>query len=535
MAIRRALMPASANGGSRAGVIVSLGIFLLGLGSLVAVFAAANNETNIALDNLFPLVAFSVKQALLSAALSVVFALLVSLSITHLARWSVFSRYMIPALLHSSAAMIVLPTTVAAHAVLIVWGRNGLYTPLREALDFSLFGLGGILLGHVFLNMPMCFRLIAPPLLNLPEGLRRQAVLLNFSPQQWWRILAYPSLKPVLIGSFGLTFLLCFTSFSLVLMLGGGPAAATLEVAIYEAVRFELNFTRAGLLSVVQLLLCGVFLMILPSSPLWLGGYSVKTPLPNPPRIWLSIAAISCLCLALAFLLPPMVILIWRGSGTALILWLTKPVFYQSLLYSLGIALGASVGNILLCLTLIPSLGQRGFQSRIAHLASNLFLFIPTMVFGTGLFLVLRHFSYPDFTAPLIVLTANILFTLPFSMRILAPPLLQHRQNYARQYTALGLTGFRAGWWGAWRACRSDIRFAAALSAAFSLGDLGVIALFNSNGFTTLPWLLYTLLGRYQTHEAAALAVWQIVMIFGLFLLGGKNAINTRIKSRTHA
>ena len=51
-------------------------------------------------------------------------------------------------------------------------------------------------------------------------------------------------------------FLLCFTSFAVVLTLGGGPAATTIEVAIYQALRFEFDPAQAAVLALAQLLLC---------------------------------------------------------------------------------------------------------------------------------------------------------------------------------------------------------------------------------------------------------------------------------------
>ena len=505
---------------SKLGLFLGFCIATLGLGSITALFLAAGQVAVWWDDSIFYIVKFSLIQALLSASLAVVAALAFALAVWHCSRWRFFAQYALPVFLHGSSLMIVIPTTIAAHGVLMVWGRGGLYTPLREAFDMPLFGLSGILLGHVFLNLPLCFRIIIPGLLNLPQGLQRQALLLNFSSGQWWWILALPAIKPLLLGGFGLVFLLCFTSFALVLMLGGGPAAATLEVAIYEAVRFELDFSRAGTLSLVQLMLCGAFLLLLRHPVSWIGGVGTRTCLPYPKRPWISALALMVLMITLAFLLPPLGIIIWRGMGMAFIHWLSEPIFYQSLGFSLGLALCSAVGNILCSLLLIEAMHQSKAASLWLNFAGNLFLFIPTVVFGAGIFLVIRHLDYPAFTAPAIVLLANILFTLPFSLRLLAPSMLQHSKVWHRQYTALGLQGISRLWWGNWRAHRREIGFAASLSAAFSLGDFGVIALFHNEGFTTLPWLLYSVQGRYQADPAAALALWLLIVVLSVFMLG---------------
>src|SRR3546814_13172630 len=47
-----------------------------------------------------------------------------------------------------------------------------------------------------------------------------------------------------------------FTAVAVVLTLGGGPTATTLEVAVYQALRFDFDLGRAVTLALVQLLLC---------------------------------------------------------------------------------------------------------------------------------------------------------------------------------------------------------------------------------------------------------------------------------------
>ena len=41
---------------------------------------------------------------------------------------------------------------------------------------------------------------------------------------------------------------------------------------------------------------------------------------------------------------------------------------------------------------------------------------------------------------------------------------------------------------------------------ALSIGDLGAVALFGSESFVTLPWLVYSNMGSYRTHDAAGYA-----------------------------
>jgi thiamine transport system permease protein len=54
---------------------------------------------------------------------------------------------------------------------------------------------------------------------------------------------------------------------------------------------------------------------------------------------------------------------------------------------------------------------------------------------------------------------------------------------------------------------------------ALSLGDLGVIALFGSEGVQTLPYLLYARMGSYRTADAAGLALILGIVCLGLMML----------------
>ena len=57
---------------------------------------------------------------------------------------------------------------------------------------------------------------------------------------------------------------------------------------------------------------------------------------------------------------------------------------------------------------------------------------------------------------------------------------------------------------------------------ALSIGDLGVIALFGSEDFTTLPFLLYQRFGTYRIDDAAGLALILTVYCFGLIALANQ-------------
>ena len=78
-----------------------------------------------------------------------------------------------------------------------------------------------------------------------------------------------------------------------------------------------------------------------------------------------------------------------------------------------------------------------------------------------------------------------------------------------------------------------EIGYAAGLSSALSLGDMTIVALFGSQQFQTLPWLLYQTMARYRSGEAAALALLLLCLTIGIFLLF--HLMSRRIGNQPHA
>ncbi|CCP04191.1 Thiamine transport system permease protein thiP [Erwinia amylovora Ea644] len=197
---------------------------------------------------------FSLWQALLSAALSVLPAI-------PLARALYRRRF--PgrtALLRLCAMTLVLPVLVAVFGILSVYGRSGWLAQFCALLGidyaFTPYGLQGILLAHVFFNLPLAGRLLLQALEQIPTEQRQLAAQLGLSG--WWhfRIVEWPWLRRQILPAAALIFMLCFASFATVLSLGGGPQATTIELAIFQALSFDYDPGRAALLALLQMLCC---------------------------------------------------------------------------------------------------------------------------------------------------------------------------------------------------------------------------------------------------------------------------------------
>ena len=189
---------------------------------------------------------FSVWQASLSTLLSIGFALLVARAF---ARRGDFPLRAL--LLRLFGLPLVVPAVVVVMGVVSVYGSNG-WIPLGRAL----YGLNGILIAHVFFNLPLAVRLLLPVWQSIPDHHWQLGDQLGLSQWQQWKYLEWPALRESLPGVALLVFMLCLTSFAVVLTLGGGPRSTTLEVAIYQSLRFDFNPSQAVVLALLQLVLC---------------------------------------------------------------------------------------------------------------------------------------------------------------------------------------------------------------------------------------------------------------------------------------
>ena len=162
-------------------------------------------------------------------------------------------------LLRLCAMTLILPVLVAVFGILSVYGRQGWLAQLCHVLAGSgilALRATGILLAHVFFNMPMATRLLLQTLENIPGEQRQIAAQLGMRGYVFFRLVEWPWLRRQIPPVAALIFMLCFASFATVLSLGGGPRATTIELAIYQALNFDYDPARAAMLALIQMVCC---------------------------------------------------------------------------------------------------------------------------------------------------------------------------------------------------------------------------------------------------------------------------------------
>ncbi|WP_394182296.1 thiamine/thiamine pyrophosphate ABC transporter permease [Marinomonas posidonica] len=477
---------------------------------------------------LWRLIRFSLWQALLSSLLSLVIAVPVASCLFHRSFWG---RSF---LLQLFSVSMVVPSIVAILGIVVVYGRTGWLAQI-SGIEFPLYGLTGILLAHVFFNMPLAVRLLLQAYALIPTGQWRQAYQLGFDRWSAFRFIEWRYLRKALPGAFVLIFMLCFSSFAVVLSLGGGPKSSTLEVAIYQALRFDFDLNKASFLALLQVLICTVIaLLVYKLAPVNHQDSSLLAQSRFPIRDSYGAKAldvIAFLCV-LVFVLPPFIAIFDPMFSTQFLQTLGSLRLWQAVLVSLKIAFPAAFISLLLGLSFsmlaryCMGRGKLDIWSIKLEQLGNLILMVPGLVIATGLFLWLRDLGLSFSSSYWIVVWINAVMALPFVLRCMMPCFYQQERRFRHLYSSLGVQ--------AWSRCkiewplvRSSVAQAFAFALLLSLGDMGVIALFGSQSMVSLPLYLFQLIGAYRLEEGACVAVVLILLCLGLYVLfsrivGGK-------------
>jgi len=472
------------------------------------------------------LVRISLIQAGLSALISLVAGAAIALA---LARRTSFAGR--PALIAALNVATVLPAIVTVFAIVAVFGRSGWFGDIARLLGVEtgswIFGLEGVLIAHILLNAPLAARVFLAALASISTEQWRLASQLGMPPGAIFRFVDLPVLLRESIGIGALIFLACFTSFAIVLALGGGPAVSTLEVAIFEAIRFEADFRQAALLSVLQIAICLALLAPLTFLLHRRAPEAMPTGLsairPDAASRATTIADRITLAIAAAFVAAPLAAIV--VAGLASIATLVDAPVARALATSLLIGIPAGALAVALGLglaTLGRALRLRSGRRRAADLvglAALLILVFSPITLSAGLFVILRPLVPPFSVAiPLIVLV-NALMALPFVYRHLEPPLLLSAERYGRLADSLGISGWTRMRLMDWPLLKSPLIVGLTMAIALSLGDLGVAAFFGSGDLVTLPLLLYERLGSYRLSEAASVSLLLTLLVLAMFLI----------------
>lgn len=471
-------------------------------------------------------VGFTLGQAILSTLLTVCFALPAAY---------VFVRFQFPAkrlLLAMASLPFVMPTIIVAISFRALLGRSGLLNAILQqwfgvqqpvfTLDQS-FGL--ILLAHVFFNVALVIRMLTGYWSNLSPHIDEAGRLLGARGWRLWWYVRLPLLRPMLAAASLLVFIYTFTSFGVVLILGG-LSFATLEVQIYFYATSLFNLPGAALLSVIQLavLMSSMVVYLYLRRSLTV---DVSQALANaqPMRTWADRVLVVAVCGGLLiFLGMPLFALIWLS----LTFRMNQVSFrYYEMLFTEGssvlfvapsVAILNSIAFGLMTLVISISLGLLAvwglrMLSR-SRMLVDLFLMLPMGISAATL-----GFGYVlTYNAPPLLLLgswvlipiAHTMAALPLVVRVMLPIALAIGDRLLEAAQMLGAN--------AWQRIRfvwlpllsRGIAIASVFAFNVSLGEFGASAFIVRPDAATIPTTIFRLLGQprpEQYGQALALSV----------------------------
>ena len=405
---------------------------------------------------------------------------------------------------------------MAVLGIVEVYGAHGWLGGL-----FNIYGLPGILIAHVFFNFPMATRMILVRLMATPPESWRLAAQLGFGDRDIWTRIEWPQISTVLPGIAILVFLLCTASFTVVLTLGGGPNATTLEIAIYQALRFDFDPPRAVGLALVQLAICSVLATLAHR----MGGemqswqsFRTITMRYDGQSILARFTDFLAITMGLAILLPPVLAMAVSGItnlefGADIITATITSVVIGAVSASLSVAL---------CWPLAQIAARKQAWAQLSGLVILAGLIMPPAVLATGWFVLLAHVSLFSLPAPVLVIAMSTLMALPFVYNILVAAVTASARQHDRLCAGLGISGSNRLVRIDLPALRLPLGLAFLMAAIVSLGDLTAITLFGSQDFVTLPALIYRQMGSYRMETAAGTALILAVVTLALITLGDR-------------
>ena len=415
----------------------------------------------------------------------------------------------------------VLPTVVVANAFNALLGPNGLLN--RWLVD--LFHLARppiqlqhtiwlILLAHLFYNYSLVLRLVSHFWQNLNPDLAEAAQMLGASPRRaFWRI-TFPLLKPAIIAAAMLVFIFCFTSFGVILILGG-PRYATLEVEIYRQAANLFNLPLAAALSLTQILFTFALMWFYTHSQARLAvPLKLKSTRSNQrPVKTLRDRLVVGGNLALMFFLlgmPLLALLLSSFSGRAG--WSLR--FYQELfinrrdslffvppieavLNSIGFALATvalSTGLGFLSAALLAP--KERYWARWLDPLLMLPLATSAVTLGFGFIIT---FNKPPFnlrSSLALVVIAHTLIGLPFVIRSLLPSMRRINPRLREAAALLGAPPSRVWRTVDWPLLRPAALVGAVFAFTISMGEFGATVFIARPQTPTLPVAIFRFLGQ---------------------------------------
>ncbi len=450
----------------------------------------------------------------------------------------------------------VLPSILVVLGFVIFFGNSGVLNSLLKSLfDLKetplkiLYSFKAIILAHTFYNFPISLSIIAAFWQQLDTREESAAMTLGATHITAFRTITLPRLIPAISAAASMIFLFCFTSFSIILVLGGGPKFTTLEVQIYQLARVQFDVSQSAAFAIYSLAISSGVLILYIRSQHWMQktmGSVGRALTPKRTSTITKIMILLYMALILLLIVAPLLSIVFRsiqepirrtGVNKISLRWYlelfgissTSQFFKgatKAILSSIGIASIVTLLSVPISLSLSTLILQ--LKRRMSIAAETLFMLpmaVSSVIIGLGYAIIASKFPVSQIAYPMII-GAHLVIATPFMIRSVLPVFRKIHAIYTPAALVLGATPLKAFLHIQLPLLKMSIISGAIFVFAISIGEMNATLLLSDAKVTTIPILLYRLIGSYNFFGACALGT--LLMAICLLLFAATNSIQEK-------
>lgn len=442
-----------------------------------------------------------------------------------------------------AVAPFVLPTVIAGAAFDATFGERGLLYSFGVNLDIR-YSTTIIVLCHVFYNLGISIKILKNFIELLPNDIYECGKVLGAGKVALFFKVTLPLLAPRIASTFLLVFLLCFSSYGVIMILGGS-FLSTIEVEIYRSAIHMLNFKTATVLSMMQIgFSFGILLMhnAFYSRSVEFGYDGSPHRLTKKIVKCLSIEQIVELIIKMIILLIvvlPLLAVFYKAfvsstSGFTVAYFnelffsnsmQTKSYFYvpshkaiiNSIYISLCSAFFTFVVGTYFCYVFLHY-----FKNKKNILESLFLLPLSTSAVTIGLGMLLALNSFPEFirTSFLLIPAAHSLIALPFFIRNFLPSLQSIDSSIRESAQVLGMPKWKTFFEIDLKILQTPLAISIFLSMIISLGEFGATQFIMRPQAPTMTVAIYRYLSNPgEMNYGCGMAMSAILLTLTLIIV----------------
>ena len=420
----------------------------------------------------------------------------------------------------------VMPGIMVALGFILLFGKDGFIAHLIGHDPGIIYTWKAILLAHAFYNFPIVVRMVSSLWQRVNPHYEEMAKTLGARGfKLFWKV-TLPLISPAIFASAMLTFVFCFLSFSVPLILGG-YRYVTMEVDIFSTVMTLLDFRTGAALAVIQIALSALFMYIYLRS---LDAYSKREEqrvLQRPARLTrkdlFSLKGLGIIlysALVFVFIVAPLIAIVYDSLlyNGHLSLENYRRVFSPEYNPMFGISTLGTIKNSLLfgfttvVLSILIALPLAYFLNRYDFRGKrvlDVFVMLPlaSSPVTVALGYIMAFQSTPLYYTFWIVAIAHSVIAYPFVFRSLSTGLGKIKRNLREAALTLGANEWRAFLRVELPLAFGSLLVGAIFAFAMSIAELGATYMLAKPEYTTMSLAVYKFLGARHFGSASALSV----------------------------